>query len=590
LTRHKFFGGLLMKVFSFLKPYRIAMAIALFLMLVELFVELWNPLLMAKIIDDGILKEDISVVLRWGGIMVGMSFLAFTAGIINSFYAAHVSQSFGFDVRKGLFAKVQSFSFANFNLFPASSLITRMTNDITQLQNTVFMSLRIMLRAPLLVIGGILMALVVNVKLALILVMAIPLLFLFLLWVMRNGASLFRSVQEKLDGVNSVMRENLSGIRLIKAFLRRKHEIKRFTTANKDLKDKTVSALRLMELAMPVLLLLMNLGILGVLWFGSFEVSTGNASVGEVVAIVNYATRITAAFSILSWIIMAFSRARASAKRITDVLDTETDLLDSDEADPSIRFMEGKIQFDHVSFQYPETHSSVLQKISFVAQSGSTTAILGATGSGKTSLFQLIPRLYDVNKGNIFIDDRNIRTMKLDVLRKQIGFVPQEALLFTGTVKENIAWGKEDATIEDIIEAAQSAQIHETIDKLPMKYDTVLGQKGVNLSGGQKQRLSIARALIRKPRILLLDDSTSALDLKTEAKLLQSLKEYTCTTLIITQKIGTAMEADNILLLEDGKLLAEGNHNFLLENSSLYQQIFKSQFGEENLNHAQGVK
>jgi ATP-binding cassette subfamily B multidrug efflux pump len=579
-----------MNVFSFLKPYRIAISIALTLMLVELFVELLNPLLMAKIIDDGILKRDLSLVMLWGGIMVGMSFIAFTAGIINSFYAAHVSQSFGYDVRKGLFAKIQSFSFANFNLFPASSLITRMTNDITQLQNSVFMGLRIMLRAPLIVIGGLIMALIVNVKLALILVLIIPILIIFLLWVMKKGGRLFSAVQKMLDGVNSVMRENLTGIRLIKAFLRRDHEVKRFSYANDNLKDRTVSALRLMELTMPVLLLVMNVGILCVLWFGTLDVSTGNATIGEVVAIINYSTRITGAISILSWIIMAFSRAKASSERVKDVLDADIDLNESEDMDPTIRIVEGKVEFNQVSFKYPDTQISVLRDISFNVLPGQTVALLGATGSGKSSLFQLIPRLYDLNKGDILIDNNNIRTIKLEYLRKLIGFVPQEAHLFTGTIKDNISWGKEDASMDDIIEAAQSAQIHETIEKLPKQYNTMLGQKGVNLSGGQKQRISIARALIRKPKILLLDDSTSALDLKTESKLLHSLKTYSCTTLIITQKISTAMEADKIVLLEDGSILEEGTHTNLLKSSSLYQKIFQSQFGEEKLKDVQGVK
>lgn len=576
------------KALSFLKPYRIAIVIAIFLTLVELFVELFHPLLMAKIIDDGILEGDLSVVLKWGGVMVGISFIAFTAGILNSFFAAHVSQSFGYDMRKGLFEKVQSFSFTNFNIFPTSSLITRMTNDVTQLQNTIFMALRIMLRAPLLVIGGVIMALLVNVKLALILVLTIPFLISFLIWVMRKGGTLFRDVQAKLDGVNRVMRENLAGMRLIKAFLRRTHEGKRFTKANEELKDRTVLALRVIEVAMPVLLLVMNISILGVLWFGSFEVSKGDATVGEVVAIINYAMRITAAFSVFAFIIMGFSRAKASSQRISEVLDTEIDLVDSAEMNTSLRILDGKVEFDNVSFHYPGTESPVLQSISFSAKPGHTVAILGATGSGKSSLFQLIPRLYDVSKGDICIDQINIRNMKLETLRKQIGYVPQEVLLFTGTVKENIAWGKENASMEEIIEAAQSAQIHETIDKLPNKYETIVGQRGVNLSGGQKQRISIARALIRNPKILLLDDSTSALDLNTEAKLLKSLKEYECTTLIITQKISTAKEADSIILLEEGLILDEGNHEYLLKHSSLYQQIYKSQFGEEYYSHVQG--
>ncbi|MBO9130989.1 ABC transporter ATP-binding protein [Bacillus sp. 165] len=569
------------KALSFLKPYRFYMTIALSFMLVELAVELWQPLLMAKIIDDGVMEKDLHVVFKWGGVMVGISIIAFIAGVLNSFYAAHISQSYGYDVRTNVFKKVQAFSFTNFNQFPAASLITRMTNDVTQIQNTVFMSLRIMLRAPLLVIGGTIMALIVDFKLALFLVIVIPLLITFLIWAMNRGAKLFRSVQGNLDAVNGVMRENLLAMRLIKALIRRGYELKRFTKASEHLKNRTVSVLRLMETTMPVLLLVMNLCILGILWFGNMQINTGETKIGEVVAILNYATRITAAFTPLSFIIMAFSRARASAQRITEVLETTIDLTDSINSSPALQAVEGEVEFTEVAFRYPGTDSSVLSDISFNVSPGEMVAVLGATGAGKSSLFQLIPRLYDVNEGAILVDGQDVRKMKLEYLRKQIGFVPQEALLFTGTVKENIMWGKEDASMDEIIEAAKSAQIHDTICKLPMQYDTVLGQKGVNLSGGQKQRLSIARALVRKPKILLLDDSTSALDLKTEAKLLQAIKQYTCTIFIITQKISTAMAADKILLLEEGKLLAEGDHSYLLQNSSLYKRIFQSQFAEE---------
>ncbi|KQL18128.1 ABC transporter ATP-binding protein/permease [Cytobacillus solani] len=576
----------MLKVITYLKPYRIAVVIALILMLTELGVELVQPFFMAKIIDEGIQVNNLSAVMKWGGIMVVFSIISFAAGVINSFYAAHVSQNFGFDVRKALFEKVQSFSFANFNQFPASSLITRMTNDITQIQNTVFMSLRIMLRAPLLIIGGLMMAFVVNVKLALILSAVIPFLFIFLIWVMNKGRVLFKNVQERLDSVNGVMRETLTGIRLIKAFIRRKYEVSRFATANKELKDRTVTALRVMEVAMPVLLFIMNVSIIGVLWFGNMQLNTGEVKVGEVVAIVNYATRITAAFSIFSFIIMAFSRARASSSRIVEVMETPVDLLDRKDADSVFAVKEGKIEFKNVMFQYPETETSAIDDISFTVQPGQTVAILGATGSGKTSLFQLIPRLYDVNSGQVLIDGMDVREMKMESLRKQIGFVPQEALLFSGSVKENIGWGKENVSMEEMMEAAKDAQIYETIKKLPNQFETKLGQKGVNLSGGQKQRLSIARALVRQPKILLLDDSTSALDRRTEAKLLLALKAYTCTTLIITQKISTAMEADQILLLENGKLLAKGTHDSLLETSKLYNEIFSSQSREESRNYA----
>ncbi|MFO1443258.1 ABC transporter ATP-binding protein [Bacillus sp. Bva_UNVM-123] len=568
------------KLAPFLKPYKVAIMIALIFTLLELAVELVQPLLMAKIIDEGILVKDLSVVLKWGGVMLLFSAIAFLAGIINSFYSAHVGQNFGFDVRSKLFAKVQSFSFANFNLFPASSLITRMTNDITQIQNTVFMSLRIALRAPLLIIGGLVMAFIVNVKMALILAVVVPFLFLFLFWLLNKGGKLFKIVQEKLDGVNNILRENLTGIRLIKAFVRRKHEEKRFGKVNEYLRDKTIHALRIMELTMPILLLIMNISILAILWFGSIHVGTGQVKIGEVVAIVNYAMRMTAAFSVFSMIIMVFSRARASSNRIVEVLDTKIELIDAEDANEKNKIHEGKIVFDHVSFQYPGSDSPALTNISFTVMPGETIAILGATGSGKTTLLQLIPRLYDIENGSILIDGTDIRKMKMETLRRNIGYVPQEALLFSGSIKDNIYWGKEEATIEEIVAALKNAQIEETINSFPRGLDTNLGQKGVNLSGGQKQRLSIARALVRKPKLLLLDDSTSALDVKTEANLLKALKEYACTTLIITQKLSTAVKADQILLFEDGALLAQGTHEELLRTSALYKKIYRSQSGD----------
>ncbi|GAM16371.1 ABC transporter ATP-binding protein [Mesobacillus selenatarsenatis] len=569
-----------MSIFSFVKPYRIPIAAALSLMLVELAVELVQPLLMAKIIDEGIVARDLDTVIKLGGIMLGISFLAFASGITNSFIAAHAGQSFGYDLREKLFDKVQAFSFTNFSSFPSSSLITRITNDVTQLQNTFFMSLRIAMRAPLLVIGGIIMAMLVNVKLSLAFVIIIPPLLIFLIWIMTKAAGLFKSVQKRLDKVNGVMRENLVGMRLIKAFARGGYEGTRFENANNNLKDKTVFALRVTEVTIPVLLLFMNLSVIAVLWFGKIEVQTGGVSVGEVVAIVNYAARITTAFSMFSWIIMVFSRARASAERVTDVLNEKIDLEDTIESSKEYGISKGEIEFDKVSFQFPNTNIPILQNLSFSIAAGETVAVLGATGAGKTSMFQLIPRLYDVTSGEIRIDGRRIKDFKLKSLREGIGYVPQEAMLFTGSIKENLAWGKKNATDEEMVKAASDAQIHDTIEKLPDRYDTLLGQKGVNLSGGQKQRLSIARALIKNPRILLLDDSTSALDLKTEARLLDSISQYKCTTVIITQKISTAKEADKILLLEDGSLIGSGDHEYLLKHSSLYQAIYESQFGE----------
>ncbi|HSU80700.1 MAG TPA: ABC transporter ATP-binding protein, partial [Candidatus Angelobacter sp.] len=531
--------------------------------------------------DNGIIKKDLSAVWHWGAIMVGISFCGFVAGVTNSYFASHTGQSFGFDLRVNLFKKIQTFSFANFNQFPTSSLVTRMTNDITQVQNTVFMSLRIMLRAPLLVIGGTIMALVVNFRLALFLAIVIPFLVCFLIWAMRRGGRLFRWVQEQLDQVNSTMRENLTAVRLIKALLRGPFEFTRFSRASGDLKDRTVSALRLMETTMPILLVVMNMSLIGIIWFGNIQLHNGGTQVGDVVAIVNYATRITAAFTPLSFIIMAVSRGRASAARLSKVLNEPVDLTDHEASNKEFQ-IEGSLKFDQVSFKYPESETEVLSDISFEIEAAQTVAIIGATGSGKSSLFQLIPRLYDVTKGALYVDGEDVRSFPFDSLRKQIGYVPQEALLFSGSVQENIEWGKERASFEEVTAAAKHAQIHETILGLPNQYQTVLGQKGINLSGGQKQRLSIARALVRHPKILLLDDSTSALDLKTEAQLLKAIKEnYTCTTVIITQKVSTAKSADHILLLDEGELICKGTHTELLKTSRLYQAIVESQLGKE---------
>ncbi|CAN2254338.1 ABC transporter ATP-binding protein [Bacillus vallismortis] len=566
------------KALSFLKPHSLLVGIALALMLTELAVELMQPLLIAKIIDDGILKQDLRHVWTWGTVMIGLTALSFAAGMLNSFYAAHVSQSFSYDTRKGLFQKIQSFSYSTFGQFSSSSYITRLTNDVTQVQNMIFMGLRFMLRAPLMIAGGIVLSLAVNVKLGFFLLVTIPILILFLLWVLKKGGALFRSVQKRLDQVNTVMQENLTAMKLIKALLRGSHEVKRFIKANTRLMEKTVSAFQLVEFTMPVLMLLMNLCILLILWAGASSITSGGTQVGDVVAIINYATRMTGALSMFPFLIMIFTRAKASGDRIGEVLETEGD--EREEGVISER-LSGRIVFQHVSFRYPDMDREALRDVSFSVNPRERIAILGATGSGKSTLFQLIPRLYQPDSGRIYIDEKPIRDVPAEGLRKQIGYVPQEVLLFSGTIKENIAWGKENASLDEIMEAAKHAQIHETIMKLPNGYDTVLGQRGVNLSGGQKQRISIARALIRKPAILLLDDSTSALDLQTEAKLLEAVSTYECTTLIITQKMTTAMKADQILLLEDGELIEKGTHSELLSESYLYKRIYESQFGRE---------
>ncbi|MDN3448797.1 ABC transporter ATP-binding protein [Planococcus sp. APC 3906] len=567
-------------VFSYAKPYKFLIAIALSLMLLELTVELLQPLVIAKIIDDGILAGDRNQIIEYGIILMGLSAIAFLSGVVNSYFASHVSQSFSFDLRKVVYARIQSFSLATFNRFPASGLITRLTSDVNLVQQVLFMSLRIMLRAPLLVIGSIAMAFVVNAQLAVYLVIVFPVLSVFLYVMVKKGVSHFSFVQQRLDQLNRMVQENLQAVRLIKAYLRGKHESNRFSGVADSLKIDTVKAFRVMEIILPILLFGMNLSLLAVLWFGAFEIRQGSAEIGELVAIVNYAMRMTGAFSMFSFIIMAFARAKSSSERIEEVLLAE-DVREKDEHGEDNMLHRGAVEFDGVSFAYPGTDRLVLKNISFSLKANEKLAIMGATGSGKSTLLQLIPRFYDATDGMVKVHGSDVQKWKLRTLRKTIGIVPQQSMLFTGTISDNLSWGKEQSEQSELADAAVKAQIHDTVMRFPDGYNTRVGQKGVNLSGGQKQRLSIARALVRKPSVLILDDSTSALDVKTEAALWQELERENATMLMVTQKIRTAMKADRILLLEDGEISAYGTHEQLLKASSLYRQIAFSQQEQE---------
>ncbi len=593
----------MLKLFVHLKKYRVAAIAALVMMLIELTVELAQPYLISKIIDNGIQQGDLTVVWMWGGVLVGSAVIAFAAGIASSFFASHASLGFGYDLREKLYDKMQTFSYAVFNRFATSSLITRLTGDVTQVQDTIFMSLRFMTRVPLVVIGSMIMAVVVSPRLGLLLVVMVPVLLVVVIWMIKKAALLFRNVQRRLDAVNGVIQENLTGIRLIRVFVRMGHEIERFASFSGKLMKGTISALRLTETTMPFMLLMMNGCIIAVLWFGRKDIVSGSATVGEVVAVINYLLRTIGAMSALSWILVTFSRASASAQRLNEVFETEdtsetertgqreqaghTDTQSSlnhvhsygsDQQEQ--RTVQGEVEFRSVGFSYPNSEIKVLEDITFSAKAGERIAIMGATGSGKSSLVQLIPRLYTEEQGQVRIDATDASELDLPTLRKAIGYVPQEVVLFTGSVRENIAWGREDATMEEIMEAAKRAQIHETIEQLPNGYDTLLGQRGVNLSGGQKQRLSIARALVRRPSILILDDSTSALDVATEGRLLDALEDLSCTTFLITQKISSTTSADLILLLDDGRLIGQGKHEDLMESSELYRRIHESQYGE----------
>ncbi len=564
-------------VFSYAKPYKWPAMIALLLMLLELSVELIQPLLIQKVIDDGILAGDETVIWTWGSAMMALAFVALFSGIINSYFAAHVAQGFGYDLRQALFRQVQAFSMATFLRFPTAGLITRLTSDVTMTQNILFMGLRIMMRAPLLVVGSLIMAFFVNVKLAILLVIGAPFLVIFLYFMAKKGVGYFAGVQQRLDRVNRVIQENLQAVRLIKAYLRGMYEASRFSQVSDLLRKDTVKAMRMMELILPVLLLVMNGSLMAVLWFGAIEVQDGGAQVGELVAIVNYAMRMTGAFSMFAFIIIAFSRAKASAERMEEVLLANEDLETHTTESSGLRQLEGDLRFDNVSFSYPGKPAPILDGVSFHVAAGEKLAIMGATGAGKSTLLNLIPRIFEATSGEIFVGGTEVKDWALKDLRDTIGLVPQQSILFTGSILENLSWGDTEAHVDELELAAKKAQIHESIDLFPQKYGTRVGQKGVNLSGGQKQRLSIARALVRKPSILILDDSTSALDVKTETALWDALAGEEATMLVVTQKIHTAQGADKILLLDEGKVVGYGAHGDLMKQSVLYRKIAQSQ-------------
>ncbi len=562
------------KILAYMGPYKWPAIIALAFMLVELAVELIQPLIIGKIVDEGIMKGDMTYVVTWGSIMMGLGLLAFAAGITNSFFSAHAAQSFAYDLRIALFKKVQSLSMPNFLKFPTSALITRLTNDVTQVQQVFFMSMRFMLRAPLVVIGSLILVFFVNVELALYLVAPVPFLLLFLWYMVKKGGQSFERVQRTIDRVNRVIQENLQATRLIKAYMRRLYESSRFVKIAQKLRDNTSRALQLMEIVQPILLVVMNAALLIIIWFGAEQIQARSMPVGDLVAVINYALRITGNFSMFSFIIVLFARAKASADRMEEVLaieqaTTATTLNPTKEND-------AEVTFERVNFSYVEG-KEILKDIDFTLRPREQIAIMGATGSGKSTLLQLIPRLYDATVGQVTVEGVPIAQWPVAALREKIGFVPQRSLLFTGTIFDNIVWGKKDATPEEVEEACKKAQIHDAIMAFDDGYQTRVGQKGVNLSGGQKQRIAIARALIRKPAILLFDDSMSALDIQTEEKLWAALQKEQATMIVVTQKVHTAQATDRVFLMDDGKIVASGTHDELSKTSPLYAAIIESQ-------------
>ncbi|WP_208592226.1 ABC transporter ATP-binding protein [Gracilibacillus suaedae] len=561
-------------IFKYADTYKKAMILALMLMVVELMVELVQPIIMAKIIDEGIVAEDMSIIYFYGAILLVITLLAFAAGIASSFFAAEVSQGVGHDMRNDMFHKIQMFSAMKIQQFATSTLLTRMTNDVIQVQNLLFAFMRIMLRAPLFIVFGIVMSFTLNIPLALILLATIPVLFVVMFWLMIKGMRLFRHVQERVDHINNVIRENLLAIKLVKAFHRLTFENNRFSKVNTSLKDKNRQALWVMEVVMPIVMLIMNIAMMGLLWFGFIQLETGSARAGEVVGVINYATRMLASFGVFSFLLMNLSRGRASAKRIDDIIKQSADdqVIEQQERTR----IKGEISFDHVSFTYPDTSQEVLRNIHFHVKTGEKIGILGETGSGKTTLLHLIPYLYHPSAGTIYVDGIPMEQLGNQV-RHDITLVPQEGFLFSGTILDNITWGNEHLTQEQAEKVAKEAQLHDFIMTLPHTYQTLIGQRGVNLSGGQKQRLSIARALADSPRILLLDDSTSALDATTESRVLEAIRKRRCTTFIVSQKISSVKDADQIILLEKGDIAGLGTHHQLLQTNALYQTMWNTQ-------------
>ncbi|MCI9541940.1 MAG: ABC transporter ATP-binding protein [Lachnospiraceae bacterium] len=570
---------------KYVKPYLVSFIVGPCLMIVEVLGEVLMPYFMSRIINEGVAGRNIPYIIGIGVTMILTAFLMMAGGIGGAYFGAKGAISFAADVRRDAFLKIQKFSFANIDKFSTGSLVTRLTNDITQMQNLVNMALRMMLRAPGMLIGAVIMAVMMNPKLAMVILMVVPLLALAIFSIVRVAFPRFDIMQKKLDRVNSGIQEALTNVRVIKSFVRGNYEEEKFSEANQDLKEASLSAFRVMILMMPVMTLAMNLTVLAVVWFGGNQVIAGGMQVGDLTAFITYITQILMSLMMLSMVLLQSSRAIASAKRVQAVLNEEIDLTDDCASRKDLQVQKGKIEFKNVSFRYyKDNHEKVLDNISFVVNPGETIGIIGSTGCGKTSLVQMIPRLYDADEGEVLVDGINVKEYSLQHLRNGVGMVLQKNVLFSGTIEENLQWGDESASEDMVSAAARAAQAEEFINSFTDGYDTELGQGGVNVSGGQKQRLCIARALLKKPKILILDDSTSAVDTATESKIRESfsttLKETT--KVIIAQRITSVMEADKVIVMDEGKIVGEGKHEELLKGCEAYQEIYYSQMDKED--------
>lgn len=572
------------RYWKYMKPYLPAFILGPVLMIVEVIGEVVLPKLMANIINIGAANHDVPYIMGMGAAMLGMAALMIIGGIGGAYFAAKASISFSSDLRSDVFNKVQKFSFANLDQFSTGSLVTRLTNDITQVQNLLNMALRMMLRAPGMLIGALFMAFMMNSQLALVVLVVIPILIILIAIIIKTAFPRFEIMQKKLDALNSNIQEVLTNVRVIKSFVREDYEKQRFAASNEELKQSSLSAFKVVILNMPIMMFLMNATTLGVVWFGGRQILAGTMPVGDLTAFTTYIVQILMSLMMLAMVLLQSSRALASLHRITQVLDEQVSLTDENCEFPEKRVESGKVEFKDVSFKYyKENKEEVLSHITFQIQSGQVLGIIGSTGCGKTTLVQMIPRLYDVDAGQVLVDGVDVRDYSLKNLRDGVGMVLQKNVLFSGSIAENLMWGNANASKEELLEAARAAQADAFVSSFTEGYGTELGQGGVNVSGGQKQRLCIARALLKKPKILILDDSTSAVDTATEAKIRESFSSTLkdTTKIIIAQRISSVMEADRILVLDEGRIVGNGSHDQLLKECEQYQEIYYSQMDRE---------
>ncbi len=574
----------MIKLLRFMKPYRWILILVVALAFGQALANLYLPTLMANIVDYGIIKQDTGYIWRTGGVMFLVALGGTLAAVIGIFISSQVASGFGKIIRAKLFTHVQRFSLHEFDKLGSSSLITRTTNDTTQVQQVTVIALNMMITAPITMVAGIILALNQDVGLTWILAVAMPVLVAVIVILFSRAIPLFRSIQAKLDKINLILDEGLTGVRVVRAFDRQRYEEQRFDVANRDLTDVTIRVNRMIAILMPSMMFVLNVSSVAILWFGSIRVNNGDMQIGAMIAFLQYAMQILFALLMVSMLFIFLPRASAAAARINEVLAIEPEINDAGDVKRA-GDLRGYVEFQDVTFSYPGAEEPALSHVSFKAAPGQVTAIIGGTGSGKSTLISLIPRFYDVDSGRILIDGVDVREMSQEYMRAKIGLVPQKAVLFSGTIADNIRYGKEDATEEEIRHAAEVAQASEFIQKMPDGFDSEIAQGGTNVSGGQKQRLSIARALVRKPEIYLFDDSFSALDYKTDARLRAALKQETrdATVLIVSQRVSTVMDADQIIVLDEGHVAGIGTHHELMDSSEVYRDIVYSQLSSEEL-------